>query len=238
MKKALLLIIICLSVPLLNGCLYPNEELAKNKIPPQAQLETVQKAIDSYQELTKGLLPIKTKSADTPIYEKYIIDFQPLKEKGLIDQIPGSAFENGGYYQYTLINVEKNPTVKVIDLRISEKLRTILARLETYRQIHTYPPFGSPISGDLYEIDFKKLKMKQAPTVVSPYSGKNLPIIMNTRGTLFVDYRTDFYEMIKKQPNKAKRSVDLRAMLAEDSPIVPAYSVRAKAIDGEPVYLE
>jgi len=238
MKKALLLIILVLLVPLLNGCLYPNEELAKNKIPPQAQLETVQKAIDSYQKSTNGLLPIKTKPADTSIYEKYIIDFQPLKEKGLIDQIPGSAFENGGYYQYTIINAEKDPTVKVIDLRMSEKLRTVLARLETYRQMNTYPPFGSPIDGDLYEIDYKKLKLKHKPTVVSPYSGKNLPIIMDTKGKLYVDYRTDFYEAIKKDPEKAERSVDLREVLAADSHIVPAYSIRAKAVNGEPVYVK
>ncbi|WLV23449.1 hypothetical protein QR721_07210 [Aciduricibacillus chroicocephali] len=236
MKKIIRLLTICLIPLLLTGCLYPDKELAKNKIPPKVQLENVQNAVNAYREETKGLLPIKTKPADTPIYEQHLIDFQPLKERGLIDQIPGSAFENGGFYQYAILDPDENPTVKVIDLRMAEKLRTVQARLQTYRQIHTYPPFGKPISGTLYELDYKKLKLKQMPTVESPYSHKKLPIIMDIDGNLYVDYRIDFYELIKEKPEKSKDATDLRELLTAHSPVLPAYSVRAIDVDGEPEY--
>jgi len=236
MKKIIVFTTICIIPFLLAGCLYPDKELAKNKIPPKVQLETVQRAVDAYREDTKGLLPIKTKPEDTPIYEQHLIDFQPLKERGLIDQIPGSAFENGGFYQYAILNPDRKPTVKVIDLRMAEKLRTVQARLQTYRQMNTYPPFGKPITSTLYELDYKKLKLKQRPTVESPYSHKQLPIIMDTDGKLYVDYRIDFYELIQKQPEKTKVAVDLRELLAANSPVLPAYSMRAIDVNGEPEY--
>lgn len=236
MKNKVQFILICIIPFLLAGCMYPDKELAKNKVPPQVQLETVQNAVNAYRKDTNGLLPIKTKPADTPIYEQHLIDFGPLKQRGLIDQIPGSAFENGGYYQYSIIDPDHKATVKVIDLRMSEKLRTVQARLQTYRQINTYPPFGKPIQGDLYELDYKKLKMNERPSVESPYSHKRLPIIMDTDGKLYVDYRIDFYELIQEKPKEAKEAADLRELLTEDSPVVPAYSMRAVAVDGEPEY--
>src|SRR5699024_12881517 len=59
------------------------------------------------------------RSADTPIFEKYIIDFSVMKENGVLSEIPGNAFENGGIYQYGLITPEENPRVKLIDLRVT-----------------------------------------------------------------------------------------------------------------------
>ena len=91
------LILIILSIA--SGCMFPQEELAKNKIPNEAQLDMVQEAVMQYQEETDGLLPIKTKPSDAPIYEKYLIDFTMLKERQLITETPGTAYENGGAYQ-------------------------------------------------------------------------------------------------------------------------------------------
>jgi|GEM_PF-6688740 len=82
MKKNLLWLL-CGLVLLLSGSKYPDDQLAKNQIPNQARLENVLGAVDAYRKETKGLLPIKTKPQDTPIYEKYLIDFSSLKEKGL-----------------------------------------------------------------------------------------------------------------------------------------------------------
>ena len=120
-------------------------------------------------------MPIHTKPSDVDIYEKYIIDFTKLKEAQLISEIPGSAFENGGYFQYVLITPEDDPRVKLIDLRISEKLREIYFKLDIYRQQHVYPPFGEKIADNVFTINYEKLGMKEEPTVTSPYSTR-LPI--------------------------------------------------------------
>lgn len=66
---------------ILSGCLYPSSQLEKNQTPNQAQLDMVQSALNDYQEKTNGLLPIRTKPNETPIFEKYIIDFNQLKNK-------------------------------------------------------------------------------------------------------------------------------------------------------------
>src|SRR5699024_6947490 len=100
----------------LSGCLFPDNELAKNKTPNEDK-NMRQTAVEQYQEDTNGLLPIKTKEADVDIYEKYLIDFNMLKDNQLLSETPATAYENGGTYQYTLIDVEEDPTVKLIDLR-------------------------------------------------------------------------------------------------------------------------
>src|SRR5690625_3941642 len=178
-------------VLLLTGCLYPKNELAKNKVPNEDQLELVQTAVQKYQENTDGLMPIKTKPAETPIFEKYIIDFTVMKEKGILSEIPGNAFENGGIYQYTLITPEENPRVKLIDLRVTEELRRVNIKLDSFRSKNIYPPFGQEIVKGVYTINYESLGLSSEPYVVSPFSNNNLPIIMDTDGNLYVDYRID-----------------------------------------------
>src|SRR5690625_6252274 len=99
---------ILFTVILLSGCLFPNNELEQNKVPNEDQLELVQTAVDKYREDSDGLVPIKTKSSDTDIFEKYLVDFNLLKEKNMITSVPGNAFENGGIYQYTLITPDRS----------------------------------------------------------------------------------------------------------------------------------
>src|SRR5699024_12577930 len=94
----------------LTICIFPDNELAKNKTPNEDQINMVQTAVEQYQEDTNVLLPIKTKEADVDIYEKYLIDFNMLKDNQLLSETPATAYENGGTYQYTLIDVEEDPT--------------------------------------------------------------------------------------------------------------------------------
>src|SRR5699024_4459344 len=130
--------------------------------------------------------PIKTKPADTPIFEKYLIDFSVLKEKGVLVDIPGNAYENGGYYQYVLITPEENPRVKLLDLRVTEAIRQVNVKLNLYRNENLYPPFGSEIEKGIYQVNYEKLGIKEPPHIVSPLSRNNLPIIMDTDGQLYV----------------------------------------------------
>lgn len=223
---------------LLSGCLYPNNELEKNQTPNEDQLELVQKTVEEYRDETNGLVPIKTKEAETPEFQKYLVDFPALKEKHLITETPGNAYENGGTYQYTLITPEDNPRVKLIDLRITEAIRKVRVKLDIYRNDHMYPPYGEQIEPGVYQINYKKLGLDHEPTVTSPYSQKNLPIIMDTEGELYVDYRMDLYDALNEHKQDYQEGDDIRYLLAETTPIVPAYSLPYTVKDGEPVFMQ
>src|SRR5699024_4793196 len=187
--KAISLFILIL---ILSGCMFPDEELSKNKIPNEDQLLIVQNAVDEYAENSGGPLPIKTKDASVDIYEKYPIDFSELKESGYLSDIPGSAYENGVIYSYMLVNVEDDQEVKLIDLQLSEKDLEINVRLDIYRSINNYPSYDVDVEIDLFSIDFEKLNYKEEHYVNSPYTHNNVPFIINTDGVVFIDYRSDF----------------------------------------------
>lgn len=229
-------VILLLPLLLLTGCLYPSSEKAENQIPNDAQLEMVQTAIDQYREDKNGLVPIRTKPSDTPIFQKYLIDFSQLKEANAISEIPGNAFENGGHYQYILLTPEDNPTVKVIDLRITEAIRSVNIRLEVFRQENTYPAFGEKVADGIYLVDHEALGLDAQPTVVSPYSQENLPIIMDVHGNLYVDYRIDLNQALNKYEHDYEEGDDIRFLLTDNTPFAPAYSLPYTIEDGEPVF--
>lgn len=222
---------------LLTGCLYPENRLSKNNIPNEVQLENVQRAIDSYREQENGLLPIKTKNEDTPIFQKYVIDFKKLKEKSLISDIPGNAFENGGVYQYVLIHPEEDPTVKLIDLRISEQLRSLRYDINRYLQNNQYPPYKSQVAQGIYDLDYKKLGLDAPLTVTSPYSQEPLPVYIKGNGELVVDYRKDLYNFLQNEEHSFENGDDIRYLLVNHSPFVPVYSPAYTIENGEPIFM-
>lgn len=236
-SKWIQLLIFTLIAVFLSGCLYPESEKAKNQIPHEQQLEMVQNAVEQYKEEKNGLVPIKTKPEDTPIFEKYLIDFNLLKEANVLTETPGNAFENGGFYQYAILYPEDDPQVRLIDLRLTETLRMVNVQLDVYRSEHLYPPFGEKIDENIYTIDYEELGLKEAPTVVSPYSQKKLPIIMNENGELFIDYRIDLYEALQEYDHSYENGDDIRFILAENTPFLPAYSLPYTIEDGEPVFM-
>lgn len=227
---------ILLLIVLLSGCLYPQNELSKNETPNEAQLGMVQSAVEEYQDKTQGLVPIKTKENDTPIFQKYLVDFNLLKKEQIMAELPGNAYENGGIYQYTIITPEEDPRVKLIDLRITKSIREVMVKLQTYRNKHLYPPFGEEIADGIFQIDYEKLGYESPPYVVSPFTQENLPIIMDTDGELYVDYRMDLHNALEKYDNNYKEGDDIRYLLAENTPFVPAYSLPYTVKDGEPVF--
>ncbi|MBP1949558.1 hypothetical protein [Virgibacillus litoralis] len=220
----------------LTGCLYPNNELSKNQVPNQAQLEQIQSAVDTYQNETNGMVPIRTKPSDTPIFQKYLIDFSKLKENNNISEIPANAYQNGGIYQYVLITPEKNPRVKLIDLQTTEAIREVSVKLEIYRTEHIYPPYGKEIADGVFKVDYKKLNLQAYPYVKSPYSKENLPIVMDNQGKLYVDYRIDLMNALKEYKHNYETGEDIRYLLANNSPFVPAYSLPYTIREGEPVF--
>lgn len=219
----------------LSGCMYPNEKFTQNQIPYENQIQSVQTAVDAFKKDNGGILPIKTREANTPIYQKYPIEFKKLTPKYLAEP-PGNAFESGGVFQYVLVDVETNPTVKLFDLRMADTIRDIQLRIKS----NGYPPYKKQIAENVYTIDFKQLGYKQDPYAVSPYSNQNLPFVVTGSAEVYVDYRADLYQKLKKTGETLKSGEDIRNLLVKDSMFVPAYSL-PYTIDSktnEPVFLQ
>ncbi len=221
LKNIVLSIILITSISLLSGCLYPQDKLSKNQVPFDDQIQTVQTAVEKFKKDNDGILPIKTEEKSASIYEKYPVDFNKLIQSRYMSESPGNSYENGGIFQYVIIDAEKNPTVKIFDLRIAEKIREIKIRITA----QGYPPFGKQVAYNVYTINFKKLGYKDEPYVVSPYTNNNLPFVINGSGDIFVDYRMDLYQALKKGHATYKQGDDIRSILTKDSSFVPAYSL-------------
>lgn len=223
---------------LLSGCMYPQSERSENQIPNEEQLAIVQQAVETYREEEGGLVPIQTKDSDTHIFEKYLIDFRQMLEKGYLSEIPGNSFEQGGIYQYTIVDPEEDLLVRLIDLQTTEQIRSVNVRLDVYRQEHTYPAYGDKITDQLYTVDYEKLGLDEAPTVKSPYSQADLPIIMDLDGKLYIDYSYDLNQALEEDDHDYKEGDDIRYLLVDDSPFVPAYSQPYTVKDGQAVFME
>jgi hypothetical protein len=220
MKKKLIVLLTILSV-LLTGCIYPEKELSKNKVPYLEQISAVQTAVQQFQKDNGGILPIKTKEAATPIYLKYPIDFEKIVPRYMADP-PGNAFENGGIFQYVLVNVETTPTVRLVDLRVTDTIREIKMRINANGG---YPPYKEELGKNVYSLDYSKLNYKEEPFAVSPYTNVNLPFVVGADGDIYVDYRMDLYKLIKEKKPNLETNSDIRHILVEDSLFVPAYSL-------------
>lgn len=237
MIKRTILIMVSFAVLFLSACMYPKSELAKNQVPNEEQLDMVQEAVNQYREDTNGLIPIKTKEADADQYEKYLIDFVLLKEEQYLTETPGTAYENGGVYQYVIIRPEDESLVKLIDLRVVEKLREVYVRLDTYRSKNIYPPFGEQIDDGLFQLNYKKLNYSSEPHVVSPFTGNNLPFILDKNGELYIDYRIDLQQALSEYEHSLQEGDDIRTILEDNYPFVPVYSLPYTVKENEVVFM-
>lgn len=228
MKKVMSVFLFWIVVSvLLTGCAYPQEKLAQNQTPYQDQVTSVQSAVEQFQKDNGGILPIKTKENDTPIYQKYLIDFKKIVPRYIADA-PGNAYESGGIFQYVLVDVETNPTVKIFDLRIAETIRDIKLRMD----MQDYPPYKEQIENHVFSIDFEKLGYKEEPVVMSPFTNQALSFVITGDAEVYVDYRKDLFQILQNSKENYKDVEDLRTILYQDSMFVPAYSLPYK-IDPE-----
>ena len=235
MKWNVLGLLLAVMSIVLSGCMYPDEELSKNQIPYKDQIQAVQTAVDSFKKDNGGILPIKTREASTPIYQKYPIEFKRITPKYLAEP-PGNAYESGGVFQYVLVDVETNPTVKIFDLRIAETIRELKLRIKT----NGYPPYKTKIANNVFTIDYKQLGYKEAPYAISPYTNQNLPFVITGSAEVYIDYRADLYQALKKSKEQWKPGEDIRSILVTNSMFVPAYSL-PYTVDlktKEPVFLD
>jgi hypothetical protein len=233
LTRALGLGLLALIMMTLAGCLYPEDQTPGGQASAREAVLTVQDAIDRYQQQT-GLLPIQNANESVPIYEKYKVDFGKLKRMGFIAQIPSAAFENGGSFQFLIIDEETKPQVKLLDLGTFQAVNDIQKKVNEYRASHgNRNPSGDEQYPGFPVVDFKKLGMK-APDIVSVYSRQTLNVLVDEQGQAYVDYGIDIATAVNKTESKPQADEDLRRVLIDASYYVPVRSPEYHWIDGEP----
>ncbi|WP_131925707.1 hypothetical protein [Hazenella coriacea] len=219
-------------VVLLTGCLYPEERRQQlDQLPDHIQ--RVEAAVKVYKENNEGWLPYLYREDEVKFTTKYLVDFRRLQ--GYVGEIPPTAFEKGGYFIYVLTDVEKGPKVRLFDLRVNDQIGRVQPVVLTYLQKNKILPIKEKIDEDLYTIDFEKIKMDPV-TIPSPYSPTDLPLLIDKKGKVYIDYRTEVMKKVQKSKEVISPEMDLRFWLSEDSFYVPAFSPPMKLKDQEPVF--
>ncbi|MCC8436039.1 hypothetical protein HP567_015955 [Brevibacillus sp. M2.1A] len=234
-KSFKLVISLTILSSLLSGCLYPDERRAENQIPSTFFVEATQKAIEQFQKDT-AVLPIVTKSLDTPIFEKYEIDFRKMIPKYMPD-VPGNAFEKGGVYKYVLIDVETKPTVKLIHLTAVSTVADVQSEVDRYKGHFEKLPVLADLGNGYYSIDHERLGLKawQVPSTMGTYL---LPLVMNAEGQVGIDYASDIAQLLRDTKVTVPEKTDPRYVLARNSMFVPAKSFPYEMVNGEPQLLK
>ncbi|NRR22134.1 MULTISPECIES: hypothetical protein [unclassified Brevibacillus] len=234
-KSFKLVISLTILSSLLSGCLYPDERRAENQIPSTFFVEATQKAIEQFQKDT-AVLPIVTKSLDTPIFEKYEIDFRKMIPKYMPD-VPGNAFEKGGVYKYVLIDVDTKPTVKLIHLTAVSTVADVQSEVDRYKGHFEKLPVLADLGNGYYSIDHERLGLKawQVPSTMGTYL---LPLVMNAEGQVGIDYASDIAQLLRDTKVTVPEKTDPRYVLARNSMFVPAKSFPYEMVDGEPKLLK
>jgi cobalamin biosynthesis Mg chelatase CobN len=217
----------------LTGCLYPGDQSTSSTALARESVLTVQDAVDRYKEKT-GLLPIQNAKETVPLYEKYKVDFGKLKRMDYIAQIPTASYENGGSYQFLIIDEETKPLVKLLDLSVFQAVSDVQKKVDEYRSNHSdQNPAGDEIYPGFAIVDFKKLGSK-APDIISVYSRQSLNLLVSVQGQVLVDYGIDIVTAIKKSGIQPPKDEDLRRKLIEASYFVPVRSPVYHLVNGEP----
>lgn len=234
MKKTIMFMLLLFIVGFLASCGYPQSERAENQMPYEDQLITVQNAVNQYRGATGGLLPIKTRDMEIDQYIKYPVDFS-LIVPNYTAEVPTNAFETGGIFQYVLMDVEENPTVKLVDLQAAEAIRSVNVRKSANGgQV----PIAEILADNVYKFNHKEMGFSEEPTVVSPYTGRNLPMVITGNGDVYIDYAMDLYSALQEYEGELEAGQDIRFILYEDHPVVPAYSLPYTINEeNEPIFL-
>jgi hypothetical protein len=209
---------------LLSGCVYGDQIKQQNSPATSEYINVVQGAVDQYIQ-RNGVPPIQNKEADTPIYEKYLVDFTKLVNYNMISTAPANAFENGGTAIYVLVNIETKPQVKLMDLHSYQQMVELQREVDLYIKKTGQLPKGDPVAEHFYELAADKLNKKKLQ-IQSPYSRQLLNIVIHDSGRIAIDYTSEILKAMNKsgvkQTNDTK--IDLRSFLIEQAFFVPAWS--------------
>ncbi|WP_134698955.1 hypothetical protein [Ammoniphilus sp. YIM 78166] len=224
---------IVLLITVLTGCMYPQERKLENQLPPLQQVQMVQGAIDQFFAETR-VLPIATKEANTPIFEKYVIQFNQLVPKYL-PYMPGAAFEQGGSHLFVLTNVEVQPTVKLLDLKMVEHIHDIQTRVSRFHTQNQNLPVAEVIQPGYFKIDLRKIGVaKDRDSVISPVTGNKLPVVMSAEGVVGIDYQKDLSQIIQGVQGPIPPGKDLLELIPENSLYVPVKAFSYTLVENVP----
>jgi len=234
MKRGLLLALVWgLAAFGLAGCLYPEDRRADNQAPPREAVRNVQAAIEQFQA-DNGLLPIKNSSADTPVYEKFVIDFAKLERMGYVGDIPGTAYEKGGSYYFLVINEQTDPIVRLMDIVVHQQFNDLQAKVDTYRAANGgVLPAGDEAYPSFYYVDYERLG-GGVPDIRSVFSNQPLAALVHENGTVFGDYGIDVRKAVELSETEPEPNADLRELLVRQSLFVPVKSPVYAWVDGDP----
>lgn len=219
---------------LMSGCMYQSEAEQENPVSYRESVKRIQSAVDDFYK-EQSILPIITADEQVPRYEKYRIDLNKLQKMGYIDEIPKTAFENGGDGYFLIINEEEDPSVKVMDLNTQQKVNELQMSVNRYKTANNgelpkgtelYPGFSTV---DLSKTDAKNMKLK------SVFSGQEVTFMMDNNGIVYIDYAFDIMQAIQKEESEPTKDEDLRIYLEHASYFVPVKSVPYYWQDKQPV---
>lgn len=232
--RAAALVALAALLPAITGCLYPQEKRKENQAAASESILVVQHAVDLFKE-RNGILPIKNSESDTPIYEKYVIDLRRLTQGPYLGQVPGIAFEQGGSSLFVLVDPERKPLVKLLDLTVHQKAGDVQRAVDDYRRANNGAiPSGESVGPDVYRLDFAKLGKKNVQ-VESVYSRSYTTYLVSAGGTVGIDYAPDIMKAMERGGMKsAEDGFDLRELLVAASPYVPVKSFPYYWTDNEP----
>lgn len=206
----------------LSGCLYGGTVQGGPSAPGE-YVVLVQNAVETYRART-GVLPIKNSTAETPIYEKYKIDFRKLLDSGLISNIPADAFEGGGTNEYVIVDPEGELKVKLRDLVAAQQIADLQREVDSYRLREGALPAGPEVAPSFYQIDFAKLG-RETLQVRSVYSSMFLAVLMHESGKVAIDYGPEIMNALRLEGvEEPDPGTDLRDYLVRQSPFVPTDS--------------
>lgn len=232
-----LILFVMLLVSLTSGCMYKNQIVQESPIQVKESMVLVQQAINDFHDKT-GVLPIKTKPMDTPIFEKYVIDFNQLMRGGYLGNIPTTAYEKGGTFVYVFVDVETKPTVKLFDLVAVQDIGEIQQLVNVYKQARGELPIDIDLDNGYYSIDYQLLKT-DAKQIKSRYSSQFLGLMMDEDGTVSIDYAPEIMKQMQTLTANGKKDAmntkDLRTLLVDHSFFVPVLSVPYELKNNEPI---
>ncbi|MGL4821344.1 MAG: hypothetical protein ACRC5C_15440 [Bacilli bacterium] len=212
---------------IVSGC-GSQASIQKPSAPSPSQLTYVETQVRAYQS-ENGVLPLLNKEVDTDRFAKYPVNFKAIVPRYL-DEIPANSFEAGGIFQYVIIDVDKSPTVRALDVRTAQQLGSAQLRIRTYMSEEQYPPFGEQLSPTFWTIDLKKLNLKQPLTVDSPFQSEPLRVIMDTKGVLYVDYSPVVDRFVRDR--NIESDADPLLSIAKEGPFVPAFGAPLEVNEG------
>jgi hypothetical protein len=209
---------------LLSGCVYGNQIKQQNAPAAGEFINVVQGAVDQYIQ-RNGVPPIQNKEADTPIYEKYLVDFTKLINYNMISTVPSNAFENGGTAIYVLVNIETKPQVKLMDLPSYQQMVELQRQVDLYIKNTGQLPKGDPVAEHFYLLSADKFSKKKTQ-IQSPYSRQLLNVVIHDTGRIALDYTPELLKAMNKSGLKQTNDTetDLRSFLVEQAFFVPAWS--------------